>query len=341
MNSIINRLRVASDYLNRRDVCTGMPIEFSIELTSKCNLKCIMCPRDDDTFRGLGYMKFDTFRRIIDEASEYLEFTYLHLSGEPLLHPRFDEFINYAASKGVKTGISTNGTILTKRRREKLLQSQLDTLIISIDGTDAETYLTIRQANSFRKVCRNTEQFLIEKEKTNQGPHTIVQMICMQENVHQAEEFYRYWKSIGADSVRLKRFFNFAGNVEDRSVTPEKESVMSEKKRPPCFLPWRQLAFYYDGTAVACCHDFLHESELGNIHQQSLKSIWNSEEMVKIRNKHLEGRQCDISLCANCNQPRASLMSVMGVTAMNARTAKGALVAAERISRRLGRPLPY
>ncbi|MCS6805920.1 MAG: radical SAM protein [Acidobacteriota bacterium] len=385
MNSLTNRIRIARDYLGRRALCDGMPIEFSIELTSRCNLKCIMCPRDDNAERGLGNMKMETFQRIIDQASQYLEFTYLHLAGEPLMHPQFGEFIEYAASKGIQTGISTNGTILDRRRAEILINSKLADLIISIDGEDRETYRRIRGADSFRKVVENAETFLQMKRAAGRGPYTVMQMIVMNENAHQAKQFYRHWKQLGADAVRLKRFFNFAGNVEDRSVNQPKlvqltngngngtgqsasstgqgngtgQSASSagngngtgvKKKivlqaesgrRQPCFLLWRQMAFYYDGTAVSCCHDFLHESVLGNIHQQTLEEIWNSPVMVDMRRKHLEGRQHEIPLCAGCNQPTVSVPEVLGATLLNASVTKKALIAVERMARLAGIQTPY
>lgn len=375
MNSLTNRIRIARDYLGRRALCHGMPIEFSIELTSRCNLKCIMCPRDDNAERGLGNMRLETFQRIIDQASQYLEFTYLHLAGEPLMHPQFGEFIEYAASKGIQTGISTNGTILDRRRAEILINSKLADLIISIDGEDRETYRRIRGADSFRKVVENAETFLQLKRAAGRGPYTVMQMIVMNENAHQAKQFYRHWKQLGADAVRLKRFFNFAGNVEDRSVNQpkliqltngqngssngdrnadgdtdnghsnglrKKVALQAEVgRRQPCFLLWRQMAFYYDGTAVSCCHDFLHESVLGNIHHQTLEEIWNSPVMVDMRRKHLEGRQHEIPLCAGCNQPTVSVPEVLGATVLNASATKKALIAVERMARLAGIQTPY
>ncbi|HEC11942.1 MAG TPA: radical SAM protein [Acidiferrobacteraceae bacterium] len=336
MGSFINRLNIARDFLGGRERSAGAPLELSIELTSECNLVCCMCPRDDNAKRGLGYMTFDTFRRIIDETATGLEFAYLHLAGEPLLHPEFERFIDYAAEQGVHTGISTNGTILSKRRAKRLLASSLDTLIISIDGTDAETYKRIRGANSFNKVVRNTEGFLDLKEEAGKGPFVVIQMICMEENHRQAKDFCRRWKRAGVNAVRLKRFFNFAGQVADMSPEINDKMAVNNKPPKPCMLPWRQLAFYYDGTAVACCHDFLHETELGNIHQHSLEEIWNSTAMREVRRCHVEGRKDDIDLCAGCNQPEISLIQLMGLTLMNGRLAKRSLITAERIANRLG-----
>lgn len=354
MNSWKNRLKVAADYWWGRTVCAGRPVEVSIELTSRCNLKCVMCPRDDHTRRGLGYMRMETFRRIIDQVRPYMELAYLHLAGEPLLHPEFAAFIAYAAEQGVATGLSTNGTVLDERRGERVLASPLHTLIISIDGTDRETYRRVRGADSFEKVVGQARRFLARKRAVGRGPYTVVQMICMRENIGQAAAFVRQWKRWGADAVRLKRFFNFAGRVEDRSVAAgggsqgrrrgvriRRQNGAGAKRRPPCYLLWRQLAFYYDGTAVACCHDFLHETELGNIHERSIEELWNSAAMVRLRQMHREGRQAEIPLCAGCNQPRVSAPLVAGTALLNATTTKKALILIERLAHLTGRQAPY
>ena len=337
MDSFANRLRLARSYLGKRVLVDGMPVDFSIELTSRCNLKCVMCPRDDDAIRGLGNMKLATFQRIIDDAAQYLDFAHLHLAGEPLMHPDFAEFIDYAAQKGVCTEISTNGTVLDEDRGRALIDSKLTNLIISIDGTDAETYKRIRGADSFAKVVRNAENFLLQKRAAGRGPTTIVQMICMNENASQNEEFAKRWKALGADAVRLKRYFNFAGNVADRGYDQPKQ----EPVRQPCYLLWRQMAIYYDGTAVSCCHDFLHQSELGNIHTHSLAEIWNSPVMVAMRQKHVDGKQAEIALCAGCNQPQVNVPEVLGTAVLNGLAAKRTLVTLERVTRLLGVRSPY
>lgn len=354
MNSIRNRARVARDYMARKTLCDGRPVEFSIELTSRCNLKCVMCPRRDDSARGLGNMSMETFRRIIDAASEYLEFVYLNLAGEPLMHPDFGAFIAYASEKGIKCGISTNGTILDEKKAKMLLASPLDHLIISIDGTTPETYERIRGGNAFANVVRNTERFLrMKREAGGGGPYTIVQMICMDDNASETKEFADRWRREGANAVRLKRFFNFGGHIEDKSyqqpslvkLRPRAEAPATRKaaapQRPPCFLLWRQMAFYYNGTAISCCHDFLHETEIGNIHHQTLEEIWNSSAMVELRRLHIEGRQQEIALCAGCNQPNASPSLVAGTTVLNTMQTKKAMIAVERVARIAGVTAPY
>lgn len=343
MNSLSNRIKLARDFLGRSSHCTGLPLEFSIELTNRCNLKCAICPRQDRTPRGLGEMELATFARIIEQSRDTLEFAYLHLAGEPLLHPRLGECIAHAAAQGVTTGLSTNGTLLGREAAEMLIASPLASLIISLDGTEAETYRKIRGGDHFDRVVANVQQFLKLKKAAGRGPQTIIQMICLDENRHQARQFLRDWQQRGADAVRLKRFFNFAGNVAEQDTqtnapAPPQTDGASQGRvpRPPCFLLWRQLAFYYTGEAVSCCHDFLHQSLLGNINQQSLAALWNTPRIREMRALHLAGRQEEIPLCARCNQPELGWLQVLGLTALNAPAAKKLLITGERLARLAG-----
>jgi MoaA/NifB/PqqE/SkfB family radical SAM enzyme len=287
-------------------------------------------------------MSQETFGRILDQTGRHLEFAYLHLAGEPLLNPQYAELIAEATRRGLSTGLSTNGILLDADRAARLIDSGLSSLVISIDGTDAATYRAIRGADSFERVVANAEGFLRLKAKAGRGPRTVMQMTCMHENEHQAEQFVRRWRALGADTVRLKRFFTFAGTVEDRSYDqPRNPGSGATGRRPPCFLLWRQMAFYYDGTAVSCCHDFLHRSVLGDINRQTLAEIWNGPAMVEMRRRHLEGRQDEIPLCGKCDQPRVGLPHVAGTTLLNAGAAKRALFTVERLARLAHLRTPY
>lgn len=343
MYSLTNRIKLGLDYLRRQTSCQGMPLEYSIELTNRCNLKCAMCPRQEQPRRGLGDMTPATFARIIAQSRQHLEFTYLHLAGEPLLHPRLAECIAQAAGQGVQTGLSTNGTLLDREQAEMLLASPLASLTISLDGTDAETYRKIRGADRFAQVVANARQFLAMKQAAGRGPHTILQMICMEENRHQTQEFLQQWRKLGADAIRLKRFFNFAGTVAEQG--PREGKILPDRNptrpRPPCLLLWRQLAFYHNGAAVSCCHDFLQQTVLGNINDQPLPALWNSPTLKEMRRLHLAGRQAEIPLCARCNQPELGWLQLLGLTALNAVAAKKVLIAIERLARLAGINTPY
>jgi len=110
------------------------PLTFNLEPTNACNLKCIMCPRNESK-RAVGFIDFLLFRKIVDESRPYggRHFV-LHKDGEPLLHPRIVEMVAYIkqANPGNTAYISTNGLLLDQDKAAGLMDAGLDQLHISI-----------------------------------------------------------------------------------------------------------------------------------------------------------------------------------------------------------------
>ena len=80
-----------------------------IEIINICNLNCDFCVPHT---RKYEYMSMENFIHILDEIKNYSEYIYLHVKGEPLLHPQFDEFVKIAYDKGFKINLTTNATLL-------------------------------------------------------------------------------------------------------------------------------------------------------------------------------------------------------------------------------------
>ena len=114
-----------------------------IELTNVCNFDCTFCPKQEMT-RHYEYMDFDKVCSIIDEIAEYnmAEKITFHVMGEPFMHPRFFEILDYAAQLGVKTGITTNGTYLDEDQAIKLEKVTASQVNISLQTPDEESYKT-------------------------------------------------------------------------------------------------------------------------------------------------------------------------------------------------------
>lgn len=114
-----------------------------IELTNVCNFDCTFCPKQEMT-RHYEYMDFEKVCGIIEEIAEYnmAEKITFHVMGEPFMHPRFFEILDYAAHLGVKTGITTNGTYLDEEQAIKLEKVTASQVNISLQTPDEESYKT-------------------------------------------------------------------------------------------------------------------------------------------------------------------------------------------------------
>lgn len=314
MKSLKNRFNLAKDYIKRKEKSSGLPVEFSIELTNYCNSRCIMCP-NKDMKRPRGRMSFETFKKIIDEIKEYSEFIYLHLAGEPLMNSKFEEMIKYANKSNLRTGLSTNAILLNKENAEKIINSKLDFIILSIDATNPITYKKVRGTDNFELVKKNIEEFIKLKNK----PYTAIQLIYMDENKDEVKEFAKEWKG-KVDAIRIKPVLNI-GNILNKS----------KKRKKPCVLLWRQMAILWNGDVVSCCLDYLGDTILGNINKNSIKEIWNNEKMANLRRLHKEGKIEEISLCKNCDAPNINLPILIGGIFVDSYISKKILILLERI----------
>ena len=120
-----NRYRSIRSYNKKQSLHPGHPLEVVLEITNHCNLACIMCPRLNMK-RPTGYMEIDLFKSIIDQIKDYAELVYLSGGlGDPMLHPKYPEMVNYSRKNDVRVGMSTNAAMFTKRHINKRNQQKL------------------------------------------------------------------------------------------------------------------------------------------------------------------------------------------------------------------------
>src|SRR3954464_12958801 len=137
----------------RKAIQWGLPMSISFEPTTSCNLRCPECPSGLRSFtRPTGMMEADLFKKTIDELHQTLMYLIFYFQGEPYLHPQFTDLVKYASSKNIYTATSTNAHYLTDENAKKTVESGLDRLIISIDGTTQETYESYRIGGNLQKV---------------------------------------------------------------------------------------------------------------------------------------------------------------------------------------------
>ena len=134
-------------YHRGETVVRNLPEVFAIESTNFCNIKCIMCPRGEPDImtRDLGHMDTKLFQRILDESTYFTAPCWFHWFGEPLMNPRLFEQIALAKPKVPNLGVSTNATLLNEKNIDRILASDLDTLLIAVDGATKKTYERVRQ----------------------------------------------------------------------------------------------------------------------------------------------------------------------------------------------------
>jgi radical SAM protein with 4Fe4S-binding SPASM domain len=287
-----------NSYINEQTDVLVFPQYIVIEPTNRCNLNCIMCPRKDMT-RQQGFMDFELFKKIIDECEGHVDFIYLHFFGEPLLHPKIIDFINYAAGKAMTIALSSNATVLNERMSRDLLQSKLDLLIISIDSLNPEIYKKIRDGGNLENILKNIDTFLNLHQTFQSTLNVSLQIIEMSLNKEEdIRTFTSRWKLRDGLNLTIKPLYNYADqvqNIHNLGNFPENNS-----DRRVCVEPWRGLVIGWDGIVVPCCNDFNYKFTLGDVSLNTLAEIWNSDKIQEMRKCQRNGLQKSIELCKGC-----------------------------------------
>jgi len=282
-----------------KDISKGYPVFMNIELTNRCNLNCVTCPRQSMT-RKIGDMNLELFEKIINESAGLVRHIRLHFMGEPLFHGELLKIIDLCSTNSIRTILSTNVTLLDETMSKRLLTSGLNQLVLCMDGTTKDTYEKIRVGASFEVTKDNILRFLKKREELGRfGPQIFLNILETKINQHQFLEFKKEWEKFEDLVVGTKLLTDWAGGV------PNIESILIKHKdaqsvQIPCDILWTEITILWDGRVVPCCRDFNGTTILGDINRDSIRSMWNSKTMRWIRSQHLRGRQSEVPLCTNC-----------------------------------------
>jgi radical SAM protein with 4Fe4S-binding SPASM domain len=291
-------------FLRSYTLCRGevdYPFQWlMIEPTNRCNLRCVMCPQAGKLSRKKGQMEFSLFRKVLDEAADFVKSVQLFHTGESLLHPRIFEMISYAAARNLYTLINTNGTLLDETKAHAILDSGLDSLSFSFDSFDRATYERIRSGARYEKTLENIERFLkLKAQRGESRPQTIIEIIDMVDTRPHLEAFASRARDMGFDEVRVWKFHNWT----DPDPVVESHSPFSTNGSSyyPCEYPFMQLAVYWDGTVVPCCMDYDATYPLGDAREKGLREIWNGPRLAALRRSMRSKRTKKVPLCEDCS----------------------------------------
>lgn len=314
-----NGLKVLSSfYISRitgKPVQWGLPISISFEPTTSCNLRCPECPSGLRAFtRPTGMLQKDFFTTTINDLHKHLLYLIFYFQGEPYLNPQFLEMVKYASSKGIYTATSTNAHYLTETAARKTVESGLDRLIISIDGTTQEVYEQYRVGGKLSKVLEGTRNMVnARKEMNSKKPFIFFQFLVVKPNEHQVNDIKKLAKEMGVDEVRFKtaQVYDYANDPNQLIPVNEKYSRYQRnadgtyrsknKLANRCWKLWHANVITWDGMVVPCCFDKDASHPLGNLRDQPFKQVWQSDEYKKFRTSLMHSRK-NIDICANCSE---------------------------------------
>ena len=292
----------------------ALPISLSVEPTTSCNLRCPECPSGLRQFtRPTGMLKPDLFESILSQVEKDLIYLNLYFQGEPLLNPDFFQLVRMAQERGIFTNTSSNAHYFNEENARELVQSGLDRLIISIDGTDQESYSKYRVGGRLEKVLEGTKNLVnAKKQNRGRGPLLFFQFLVNGHNEDQIGEVKTLGRKIGVDHVLLKSM-----QVMDLSKPSEflpenqkfsrysvgKNGSLSIRGRfeNECWRMWSGAVITWDGLVVPCCFDKDAEHRMGDLKKEGFSDIWNGTEYRKFR-KQIFNHRSKIEMCRNCSE---------------------------------------
>lgn len=315
----LNATKVLASYYwskwTKKPVQWGLPLSVAVEPTTSCNLRCPECPSGLRAFsRPTGMLQNDFFRQTIDQLHKDVFYLIFYFQGEPYLNPSFLEMVKYASGKGMYTATSTNAHYLNDENARKTVESGLDRLIISIDGTTQDVYQQYRVGGKLDKVMEGAKNMVKwKKELKSRTPFIIFQFLVVKPNEHQLEDVKKLARQIGVDQVRFKTAQVYDYENDPHQLIPsidkysrykknkEGKTVVKNALNNHCWRLWHAPVITWDGLVVPCCFDKDAQHRLGDIKQRSFREVWHDANYLQFRRDVLKGR-ANIDICANCSE---------------------------------------
>ena len=296
--------------------CLRFPLALLVQTQSFCNGRCSICPYPTLSKKlPQGKMEWGLFQKIIDEAAAepLLSSVVFELHNEPLLDERIFDCVRYIKSKDAskKVAVITNGELLDRFSPQDIVQSKLDTLIISLNAHSREMYESINTGLDYEKVMDNVSRILSDpatRKKTRLG------FVLTGQNGHDVCEATEYWKRQGV-RTRVWVVTNRAGSLGNYEKIgpgtgcykgsgyggPWRRFMVRARRVVGCHVPFFQMSILFNGDVLICSEDWNRATVLGNVATQSLKEIWNSEKANEIRRLLLKKKFQELDSCKDCS----------------------------------------
>ena len=286
-----------------------------IDITNRCNAKCVWCPNPDLT--NVGAMDMDVYRKIIDDYGSRGGVLTFGTFGEPLMDKHMKKRIEYLKCypKIHKIEILTNGFFLNENIVPTIIENGVG-VDISLDELDKQTFEDVKKM-SFDIVRDNIVNFLkANSEATTPVPVNIriKTMKTVEETLEQ--ELFKvitsYDCSVVLNSIDDNIISNWAGKLDKESFIKEYEISTNNKTQfthkrfnqtniAPCTQLWKWMVVYWDGSVVLCCADMFSQAIVGDLKSNSIAEVWNGSQMKGHRDQMINRKRFEVAICQDCD----------------------------------------
>lgn len=290
----------------QKHLSSEFPSQIIVDSTQFCNLACIHCPHPNfvktDAYSG-SHLDIELHKKMVDEVAtdgfgicQYIRYT---ANGETLIHPKFDEMIEYAGKHSkTRINVTTNGVLLTYKKAKKLLEAGVNVFDISLDAFSDETYSKVRVKGDLSKVRPNVLNLIKLIKEGNYDAKLVVSFVEQPLNSHETKKFENFWNEAGADFVVIRRLHS-AGGAKDK-IKSKMEEGFKTIERKPCLYPWERLSLTPEGDLSYCPTDWMNKSHFVHFSKTTIKEAWQGEFMNSLREAHLKNNYKGFDFCKQC-----------------------------------------
>ena len=212
-----------------------------------------------------------------------------------MLHPKAVELIEYAKKVDARVGLITNGSRFTEKSSIRLLEAQVDMIEFSVDAADPETYDLVRKGLNWDRLLKNVKRMVALRNKLKSKTKIIASAVN-QVGVD-IEKVAVFWDPL-VDDFQRRKYLTWGINDPARSADPT--PYLPPEKRIPCPFIFERLNIDSRGRVMVCGFDIAGVTDMGNVHERSIKDIWHGSEFEGFRQRHLAGRGSEIDFCKDC-----------------------------------------
>ena len=261
-----------------------------IEITNNCNLKCSFC---SEVKRKRRFMTTEEFENILKKIKDYTDYIYLHIKGEPLLHPNIIEFLRLADKYNLKVNLTTNGTLFSKVAKELSECKSLHKINFSLHS---ENNIDNYCEEIFKNVELLKDKIIIYRLWTLKNNQLDSKS---QEIVNKIRKYYNLPQET-VDNIYTSNNIKIKSTIYvDKDNEFSWPEVTTHKSNGYCYALKTQIGILVDGTVVPCCLDSNGVVNLGNIFKESLEEIINSEKYISLKKSFQDRKPCE-KLCQSC-----------------------------------------
>lgn len=264
-----------------------------IEITNNCNLNCSFC---SEVKRTRKFMSKEKFECILEKIKDYTDYIYLHVKGEPLLHPDIVEFLDLADKYNLKVNLTTNGTLFPKVVDKIKDKKALHKINFSLHCENEYPHYLENIFKNVEKLSTNVvviyRLWTLENNKIDEKSQKIVEKL---------EEFYNLSPET-VEKINKENNIKISSTIyvdkDNEFIWPE-DLLGTKESTGFCHALKTHIAILVDGTVVPCCLDANGYVSLGNIFENSLEEIINSDKYQKLQKSFQDNKPC-VKLCKNC-----------------------------------------